>query len=787
MKSHPLARFALLATLPLLLTASEFNGGGYTVVAWNDLGMHCMDDDYSVFSLLPPFNTINAQLINPQGDLVTNASGISLTYQAVADPDGSFNSTGAGKTNFWDYTAALYGSVATDGGLFGSNMPGLANTPQPMAYEAAHEWWIAPGIPLPPIDDQGRPNSYPMMEVVARTTGGNFLASTQIVLPVSSEMDCRACHGSGTPAPAGAEPASGWVDLTLTNEIRDYRLNVLKVHDEHRLPNPADRSSLGSPGFSPANLYTEQYKLALSEAGYSPKGLYDQVAVQGSPVLCAQCHISNALPVPGVPGVSDLTHALHTRHAAVINPQDGLSMDSSLTRSSCYQCHPGSDTRCLRGAMGAAISPDGSLAMDCQSCHGNMTTVGSSSRAGWFDEPGCQQCHTGTATDNNGQIRYTSVYEAIGVPRTAVNNTFATTPDAPAPGISLYRFSAGHGGLQCSACHGSTHAVYPSSHRNDNIQSLSLQGHVGTVADCTSCHDQSPDIESWTQGPHGLHPVSNKWARDHGDAAKVNNAANCKTCHGTDLKGTVLSRALGDRTFTDNEHGGIYSFYRGETIGCWSCHNVPVENGDGTGPGKPNPNPSPVVPDDTLAVPFNTPTPITLTASDNNPVTFRILNQPAGGSVALTGTIATYTPFTGFTGFDSFTYVANDGSTDSNRGVISVTVGSITLTKDTDGDGMSDFFEYALGLYPNFPNSTKPEITLTNVAPGDDRLTASLSRCCTPVDTTLTIEVSSDLKNWFSGSPYTSTQTDDPTSLIIRDESSTATDSKRFMRIKAAR
>ena len=40
---------------------------GYTVVGWNNLGMHCMDGDYSVFSLLPPYNTIHAQLIDQQG------------------------------------------------------------------------------------------------------------------------------------------------------------------------------------------------------------------------------------------------------------------------------------------------------------------------------------------------------------------------------------------------------------------------------------------------------------------------------------------------------------------------------------------------------------------------------------------------------------------------------------------------------------------------------------------------------------------------------------------------
>ena len=68
----------------------------------------------------------------------------------------------------------------------------------------------------------------------------------------------------------------------------------------------------------------------------------------------------------------------------------------------------------------------------------------------------------------------------------------ATNPDVPASGLSLYRFSAGHGGLQCSACHGSTHAELPSSHANDNLQSVALQGHAGALAECGACHGSAP-------------------------------------------------------------------------------------------------------------------------------------------------------------------------------------------------------------------------------------------------------------------------------------------------------
>ena len=97
----------LIAALTLLPALGFAGGGQWTVVAWNNLGMHCMDDDYSVFSILPPFNTINAQVMDAAGHLITDpmAAGITVTYEAAANPDGSINTTSFGKTNFYDYAA----------------------------------------------------------------------------------------------------------------------------------------------------------------------------------------------------------------------------------------------------------------------------------------------------------------------------------------------------------------------------------------------------------------------------------------------------------------------------------------------------------------------------------------------------------------------------------------------------------------------------------------------------------------------------------------------------------
>ena len=76
---------------------------GWKVVAWNDLGMHCLDSDYSVFSILPPFNNVYAQLVDPAGNLIDVPAGYTLTYEGVADPTGSINTSSIGKTNYWTY------------------------------------------------------------------------------------------------------------------------------------------------------------------------------------------------------------------------------------------------------------------------------------------------------------------------------------------------------------------------------------------------------------------------------------------------------------------------------------------------------------------------------------------------------------------------------------------------------------------------------------------------------------------------------------------------------------
>jgi len=635
-----LPRSFLLAAVSLIATAATGHcQGPPRLLGWNDLGMHCTDNDYSVFSILPPFNTIHAQLV--VGGQLIHSGSYTVSYEAVADPNGSINTSSIGKTEFWTYAQALFGAtLPLDVGLMGFRMPGAANVPQPMVFDAGLSDWVAEGVPIVPIDDNGVVNPYPLMRLVARSPQGSVLASSDIVLPVSAEVACAGCHASG--ANPAARPSDGWV---YGPAATDDRLNILRLHDRH--------------------LGEALYASSLQGAGYSANGLYDSVTQQQTPVLCANCHGSVALGAPGQPGVSTMTSAMHTLHGQA-RLANGRLLEDVTTRASCYTCHPGARTRCLRGAMGKAIGADGEPMMSCQDCHGNMAQVGDPARIGWLDEPNCQACHSGDALQNEGQIRFANAFDTPGHLRVPSNQRFATTPDAPQAPFSLYRFSTGHGELECSACHGSTHAIWPTTEDNDNLQSIATQGHVGTVNECSACHSNLEDDE-W-QGPHGMHPTGASWVDDHGDIADNGGAAQCRSCHGTDYRGTALSRSHDDRVLATQF--GVKNFWRGYEVGCYDCHDGPDDDDN-------NSNVAPVVLDRGEATPTDVPLQLVLSGTDanNDALTYRIVDQPQHGAVAFDGSNAVYRARDGYVGPDSFTYAATDGSSNSNLGTVQVTVG----------------------------------------------------------------------------------------------------------------
>ncbi len=523
----------------------EYTNAEYRVFAWNDLGMHCMDNDYSVFSILPPYNTLHTQVIKT-GAEPQKLDNVTLTYRSLASLDGKLNTTSSNKVNFWEYVEPLFHTqLQPNEGLKGFYTPTL--NPQTMQYNNAYKWYSAEGIPITPYNDDKSFNPYPMVEVRALDSNGNLLATTTTVLPVSTEMNCKACHASNANYP-GTKPIQGYVNLS--DEEKDYRYNILRLHDQEHPNAVADNAN----------------KLAQKGYHYNLDGL-EATAKSGTPVLCAACHKSNALEGSGVADVPPLTQAIHSAHANAINPKTGKRLNEENTRTSCYMCHPGFTTQCLRGAMGETKDSNGHYKIECQSCHGNMSAVGRRGREGWLDEPGCQHCH------QDGK-RYTSAVVDMtrGTLRDVIDNRFATTANVPAPNKSLYRFSKGHGGMKCSACHGSPHAIYPTSRTEDNIQNMTHQGYAGTLSKCSVCHQNTP----WTvnEGPHGLHTIGQRWVDEHGDIVEHSGSNSCAACHGKDFKGSPLSKTFEDRTFNVEEYG-TKSFIKGHQVSCYDCHNGP--------------------------------------------------------------------------------------------------------------------------------------------------------------------------------------------------------------------
>ncbi len=383
------------------------NTNKYMLTAWNDLGMHCMDgNDFSVFSVLPPYNNLHAQLKNKNGELVT--SGVTITYQSTIGTDGKINTTsveannGVMKTNFWSHVSDLFGvNLADNIGLAGKST--ATKTPEALTFNATAQWWEAEGIPITPYNDDGSKNYYPLVKVVAKDSAGKVLASVDTVLPVSDEMDCKRCHS--TNSVEEAKPRAGWVNNS--DAQKDYKFNILRLHDD-REPNSIkdNKSALKAKGFN--------YNIAGLEA--TAKG--------GTAVLCVACHKSNVLPNVGIE-IKSFTQAIHSKHANVKDPISGKKLGDSTNRSSCYACHPGATTECLRGAMGDAKDSSGKNSMQCQSCHGTMSHVGASDRDGWLDEPNCQSCH------QNGKRYKSAIDPTTNTLRHAVDTRFATMPNTP--------------------------------------------------------------------------------------------------------------------------------------------------------------------------------------------------------------------------------------------------------------------------------------------------------------------------------------------------------------------
>lgn len=391
--SFPLNRVSDTQSLTTVVTLPQ--GGVYKLIGWNDLGMHCMGPSYANLSILPPYNTMWAQLILQGATPQLITQGVTVEY-AIEN-----NTYSAGKTNFWQYDRALFGvNLPLNVGLAGKGLTGT--------MDVAGDHFVAAGIPVTAFYDGATPvpnnwAPYQIAHLVAKDSAtGLVLAETRPVIPVSEEMNCNVCHGDGKQ------------DGIATGSVET---NILTKHDRE-------------------------------------EGTH---LMQNRPVLCQECHADNALGLAGNPELPNLSRAIHEQHKvendlAAVKSIDPENLKPSLTNegtNNCYLCHPGVKTQCLRDVMWEK-------GVTCTDCHGTTADVANASRRPWIDLPRCETCHGEQFAENPNTLYRNSTghgglyCEAChGSPHAILPST---QPNDNIQNIALQGYA---GTLkECSVCHG---------------------------------------------------------------------------------------------------------------------------------------------------------------------------------------------------------------------------------------------------------------------------------------------------------------------------------------------
>jgi len=416
--------------------------GEYVLLAWNNLGMHCISDSSPWWVLLPPANDIFAQLIRrgPLPEVVTE--GVTLSFKVQEGFENPQN-----HVRFWESEKAIFGVDLEPGvGLSGLGLSGE------MHFKDGLNAFAADLIPVVPYPDSGGYNPYPLFTIEARGEGGELLAMTRVVAPTSTEMGCKNCHG-GEWRVAGV---AGFTDETS----RD----VLAVHDR----------------LSGTNLL--------------------EMAENGEPRLCQSCHADPVLATEGDPELLNFPASLHGFHANYLTDMGAEACHS------CHPNNPNGPTTCLRdfhsgigmdctschGTMEdhalsllkkehEAGKPGAARLMENLKPRIVASVEEIKGRTPWLMEPDCFSCH--------------NLQEKPFFGDSSFNKWTSGDP------MNLYRLrSDDTGALMCESCHGSTHASYPVvdtmyGKDRDSIQPMQYQGNRRPIGagegNCDVCHMDS--------------------------------------------------------------------------------------------------------------------------------------------------------------------------------------------------------------------------------------------------------------------------------------------------------
>lgn len=407
------------------------NTASYTLIGWNDLGMHCISPSFSQMAILPPYNNLIAQVIKKGDPPQVVTSGFTLEYSILN------NTTVQGKTDFWTYVKELFGLAPAPGtGLTGNGLSGT--------MQVVGDHFEATGIPVLPYNDKMTWDPYQQAVIKLKNSSGKVVASTTVVIPVSDELNCQICHNAGGVAAPGINTGSVEGNILTLHDQRegtDLMSNrpvlCASCHSDNAL------GLTGNPSLTSLSeaMHTKHGSLGSSapacfDCHPGPKTQCNRSAIEGmGPVgndpNCETCHgdlqeVADSVTQGRIPWVQEPTCAqCHGQQFAT--GQDLYRNSKGHGGVYCSACHNSPHAwwpskNVLDNAQPIALQGSADPIGSCQVCHtsspgGDNPHTASGHPAGWRDSHGdyverngtssCQTCHGADLTGGVGPSCYT--------------------------------------------------------------------------------------------------------------------------------------------------------------------------------------------------------------------------------------------------------------------------------------------------------------------------------------------------------------------------------------------
>jgi hypothetical protein len=453
--------------------ANTADPGTYYIFANNDLGIHCACPADELMTMLPPWNTVRAQVLRVDGktkEVVTDPAKITVEYVV---PFAQNNLDDPRYQAYLDNINKTYPTAEGFAAVSRSNPVSIAGTPLsggPFHPKPEHNMWVAEGIPVfPPVADQSwegtfvdafgtERQAFPAIIVRVKDTGtGQILAErTDVTTPVAF-ANCCTCHREIYKDNHGfyGQP----MDV--------FRETMIVAHD---LKHGTDLDTLVSRG--------QVIRCSRCHSDPAVGG-----ATPGYPVSLYPEAQGLNLPMP--PATLTLSYVIHQGHN--LKSDFHVRWQNLGFSEACEACHPGQDTvGCLRGVHVTNLEDGTTMNMTCTECHGNLDARNATGQLqdpwSYRTLPRCSNCHA-----NRGGIEWTTEQiDAYG------HQQFG----------GAFLNSRGHKNdqLLCTSCHGAPHALAPSNlFIEQGFYSDFNNGVNRAIGRCGVCHSSN---KAWGEPPH---------------------------------------------------------------------------------------------------------------------------------------------------------------------------------------------------------------------------------------------------------------------------------------------